>query len=76
MIFMEKGTEMDETMTTSRRGMLGLAPLAVAGVATMTVLPREASATPRPAAPRPTQAELDRVARLYGGELGGGRGAR
>ena len=68
--------EMDETITTSRRGVLGLAPLAVAGMATMTVLPREASAAPRPAGPRPTQEDLERVARLYGGELGGGRGAR
>lgn len=67
---------MDDRMTASRRGVLGIAPLAVAGMAAATILPREAAASPRPAGPRPTQEELDRVARLYGGELGGGRSAR
>lgn len=64
---------MDEKLVTSRRQALGLASLAVAGVAVgAPAAAAAADADPR----RPSDAELERVARLYGGEFGGGRGAR
>lgn len=64
---------MDEKLVTSRRQALGLASLAVAGVAVgAPAAAATAGADPR----RPSDAELERVARLYGGEFGGGRGAR
>jgi|UPI000404AEF6 hypothetical protein len=70
-----KGQEMDEKLVTSRRQALGLASLAVAGVAVGA--PAAAAAVSTGADPRrPSDAELERVARLYGGEFGGGRGAR
>ncbi len=66
---------MDKRMTTSRREALGLASIAVAAVTI------GAPATAAPAgkmrdSARPTEAELERAKRLYGGEFGGGRGAR
>ena len=66
---------MDEKLVTSRRQALGLASLAVAGAAVGA--PAVASVATAGADPRrPSDAELERVARLYGGEFGGGRGAR
>lgn len=65
---------MDEKLVTSRRQALGLASLAVAGVAVGAPVAAAAAtgADPR----RPSDAELERVSRLYAGEFGGGRGVR
>ncbi len=69
---------MDEKLVTSRRQALGLASLAVAGVAVGAPAVATAATTAVTGADprRPTDAELARVTRLYAGELGGGRGAR
>jgi hypothetical protein len=64
---------MDEKLVTSRRQALGLASLAVAGVAVGAPAAVAATAVdPR----RPSDAEMERVSRLYAGEFGGGRGVR
>lgn len=65
---------MDEKLVTSRRQALGLASLAVAGVAVgmPAAAARATGVDPR----RPTDAELERISRLYAGELGGSRGVR
>ena len=66
---------MGNEMTASRREALGLASIAVAVVA----IGSPAAAIPAgkmPKSARPTEAELERARRLYGGEFGGGMGAR
>ena len=66
---------MDSKMTASRREALGLASIAVATV-TFGAPATAAPARKKPDDARPTQVELERAKRLYGGEFGGGRGAR
>jgi nitrous oxide reductase len=66
---------MDGKMVASRREALGLASLAAAAV-TFGATATAASAGKKSDDARPTQAELERAKRLYGGEFGGGRSAR
>lgn len=66
---------MDDKMTTSRREAMGLASIAVAAAAAVTMGGTAAARSPATQSARPTTDELERAKRLYGGEFGGGRGA-
>jgi hypothetical protein len=66
---------MDNKITTSRREALGFASIAVAAI-TIGTPATAAPAEKTTGGARPTEAELERAKRLYGGEFGGGRGAR
>lgn len=66
---------MDEKLQASRREALGLGSLAVAA-ATIAAPASARSAVAASPSPRPTAQELERAKTLWGGEFGGGRGAR
>lgn len=66
---------MDEKLQASRREALGLGSLAVAAATIAAPVSARSTGAASPS-PRPTAQELERAKTLWGGEFGGGRGAR
>jgi len=68
---------MDEKLKASRREALRLGSLAVAAATIAAPASARSAVAPSPSpAARPTADELERAKTLWGGEFGGGRGAR